>query len=63
MSASMIFSPEGHLDVAALHALQNKLGSGSNGMKLTQVATYKQSMLEAKTTRKTFHAKPRAVTA
>jgi hypothetical protein len=31
--------------------------------KLTQVATYKQSMLEAKTNRKTFNAKPRAVTA
>jgi hypothetical protein len=35
----------------------------SNDIKLTQVATYKQSMLEAKTNRKTFNSKPRAVTA
>jgi hypothetical protein len=29
----VIFSPEGHLDMAALHALQNKLGSWPHGSK------------------------------
>jgi hypothetical protein len=40
-----------------------KTGQEPNGIKLTQVATYKQSMLWAKTNRNTFNSKPRAVTA